>query len=252
MRRLVAFALVLLTGCTTSPVYVPGLHPTVPVASKGEITASYVVKPAGGWDANVALLLTDRVVVSGGYSESRLAFIGRESQVSSQFNLALGRTMRGSNSFGHYAFGLGDGDSQSVSASVWDFAAYEGAPYMATGHYTRAYFQRMEVRTLGNFEFGSAARISAVKVSSYRRFSGTMRANKAIGGPYNRDTTFTGKLFGVFVEPGLFVGVNIRGIRITPQLSLAMPLSPTAFGVVPAEAGVSFSMSSDIFKHWAK
>lgn len=68
-----------------------------------------------------------------------------------------------------------------------------------------------------------------MQVSRYRRFAGTATTDGGINRPYNRDTTFTGSLSGLFFEPSLFFGLNFRGIRVTPQLTMALPLTPTAF-----------------------
>ncbi len=248
MRRYAIISLICLAGCVTSPVYDPGMHPSAPLGSKGSVSASYIVKSNKGSEAHFAALLTDRFFVSGGFTSTADL---QQVDYSHSYG-AVGRVTRDSGSQVQQSIGFTVGRGEAAIAGLWDFANYEGAPYMAFGNYKRIHFQHAVTRMFGWVEVGGSARISAVRVTDYRRRAGTMHTNKAIGGPYDRDTTFSGNLTGVFVEPSLFFGLNYFGIRATPQLTFAMPLNPTAFGALPAQIGVTFAIDSDILKRWAK
>lgn len=243
MRRYAIIPIICLAGCVTSPVYFPGLHTTAPLSSKGSLSASYARKAPDGHEIHVSMLLTDRWFIGGGYSESDDGVLEN-----SQFDLRFGRVTRDSNWQVQQSLGFTEGDGESASAGLWDLFRYEGAPFKAFGGYSRLYVQQATTRTFGWLELGASARVSGVRVTGYRRFAGTMKTNNAIGEPYNRDTTFSGRLSGIFAEPSLYLGVNYRGIRVTPQLAFAMPLGPTAFGAIPAEIGIIFAVDSDILK----
>ena len=245
MRCYVTIWLACLTGCVTSPVYVPGLHPSAPLGSKGSVSASYVVRAPKARETHVAVMLSDRWFIRGGHNTADHGQL-----TNSHLDLALGRVTRDSSAQVRQSVGFTSGDGTSSIASFFDFAKYEGAPYAASGRYERLYLQHVVTRRFGVLEVGGAARLSAVRVFGYRRMSGHTRTNKAVGGPYDRDTTFSGNLSGVFAEPGLFIGLNFGGIRVTPQLAFAMPLTPTAFGAYPADAGITFAIDSDILKRW--
>lgn len=247
MRRFALVWVACLAGCHTSPVYVPGLHRSAPLSSKGSINASYVIKAPNGQEMHFAMLLTDRWFVGGGYSWSNDFQL-----VGSHIDLNVGRVTRDSSWQVQQSIGFTAGDSQTKIAGILDFFKYEGAPYMAFGNYSRLYVQQTTTRMFGLLEVGGSARLSAVRVTNYRRKAGTVQSNGATGGPYNRDTTFTGNLQGIFAEPALFFGLNFQGIRVTPQLSFAMPLSSTAFGAMPGEVGVTFAVDSDFLKRWSR
>src|SRR5687767_2122961 len=253
MRRLALWsALWLGTGCVTSPIYTPGLQHVAPVKTRGDIIASYSVKPHEGRELSATALLTDRFFVSGEYGESPPATT-REVFVNTRYGFAAGWTRAGKDWQVQSAIGFGQGSTEESIFGGLAGIFTEGAPYMARGRYTRMYVQRSATRLVGGaLELGGSARLSGVTVTRYRRFAGRATTDGGINRPYNRDTTFTGALSGLFVEPSLFFGLNVRGVRVTPQLTMALPLSPTAFSAVPADAGISFSVSSDIFKAWTK
>ena len=247
MRRYALIPLIGLAGCVTSPVYMPGLHPVAPLGPKGSVSASYAVKLNKGYESHVAGLVTDRWFLAGGVSRTDVSDLN-----TSHFTFSVGRVTGDTASQGQLSFGYSQGDAQSRFAGIWDFLEFEGAPYMAVGDYYRLHAQKTVTHMVRWLEFGMSTRLSVVKVSGYRRFAGTMHANKAVGGPYNRDTTFTGNLVGAFAEPSFFFGFNYMGLRVTPQISFALPLAPTAFGAYPGDIGVSVSLDSDFLKRLSK
>ena len=253
MQRLVLYSsLCLVSGCVTSPIYTPGLQHVAPVKTRGDISASYAVKRENGRELSATVLLTDRFFVSGEHGESP-PVTSREAFVNTRFGFAAGWTRTGKDWQVQSAIGFGQGSTDESIFGGLNGIFTEGAPYMARGRYTRMYVQRSATRLIWEaVELGGSARLSGVTVTQYRRFAGRPTTDGGINRPYNRDTTFTGALSGLFVEPSLFFGLNIRGVRVTPQLTMALPLTPTAFSAVPADAGISFSVSSDIFKAWAK
>jgi hypothetical protein len=247
MRRLALAALCLMTGCVTSPVYTPGLQHVALLKSRGDMSASYAAKADKGREVSATILLTDRFFVSGEYGDSPRAQ-SREAFQNTRSGLAVGWTSAGKDWRVQNAMGFGKGSTdESIYGGLWGVFT-EGAPYMAVGRYSRIHVQRSAARAWQFLELGGSARLSGVKVTGYRRFAGTPTTDGGINRPYNRDTTFTGSLSGLFFEPSLFFGLNFRGIRVTPQLSMALPFTPTAFSAMPADAGVTFSVSSDIFK----
>jgi len=253
MRRLaLCSALCVATGCVTSPIYTPGLQHVAPLKSRGDMSASYAAKAKKGIELSATMLVTDRLFVGGEYGESPRQRT-REEFVNTRSSFGLGWTTAGKDSHTQNSIGYGEGStSESIFGGVYGVLT-EGAPYMATGRYRRLYIQHAATQLVrGALELGSSVRLSGVKVIGYRRFAGTPTTDGGINRPYNRDTTFSGNLSGLFLEPSVFFGLNFRGIRVTPQLTMAFPFTSTAFSAMPVDAGVAISVSSEIFKALAR
>lgn len=155
--RCLALCLVLsvVTGCVTSPIYTPGLHHVAPLKSKGDMSASYAAKPEKGRELSATVLLTDRFFVSGEYGESPRAR-SREAFQNTWSGFAAGWTRPGKDWQVQSAIGFGQGSTDESIFGGVPGVFTEGAPYMATGRYSRVYLQRSAARTWQFLELGSS------------------------------------------------------------------------------------------------
>ena len=126
-------------------------------------------------------------------------------------------------------FGLGRGRTDGAfQSNTYNVVVPE---YRARGSYYRLYAQRSSVWNSRYLDVGASARLSAVHFDDYRRFASDRPTSSTV--VYTRDTSFTGSLTGVFLEPAILLAAGIPEVRLGTQLSLAFPLRETAFGHHP-------------------
>ena len=230
---LLPVAAVVISACTTSPVYLPNVTNTPQVMRRGDAEGAVWVSNEGVTQLQTSVALTRKFVVSANGSFISAGCPSCPSRRLHQF-AEVGLGMYSTNIDDRttsYTIGYGMGTSNWVSAHETSGPGLL-SQYRAEGNFSRGFIQIAAVDRQERYSVSTSARISGVFFSKYQRYA--LDTGSFATAQYNTPITAKGNTWSLYIEPAMRILWNVKAIRLGPQFGFALPLNaPPRFGHRP-------------------